>query len=265
MQNTRRLLQIMARLRHPEEGCPWDRAQDFASLISHTIEEVYEVADAIERKDHDDLRDELGDLLLQVVFYAQIAEEQALFDFEAVAAAICDKLERRHPHVFGDAVDSGEEQRLQGWEAAKADERKEQSQEGGGLLAGIAQTLPALMQSEKIQNRAAHHGFDWPQVEPVFGKVEEELQELREAFESGDQRHIEEELGDLLFVAVNLARHLGVRPEQALKAGNRKFIERFRYIEERVAEQGRAVRDCAPAELDRYWVEAKERPGGADS
>lgn len=262
MKNTRRLLRIMARLRHPEEGCSWDRAQDFASLVPHTIEEAYEVADAIERKDHDDLRDELGDLLLQVVFYARIAEERALFDFESVAAAICDKLERRHPHVFADAVFSNEEQRVQAWEAAKTVERKGKA-EGGGILHGIAQTLPALIQSEKIQNRAALNGFDWPEVEPVFDKVEEELKELREAFESGDQRHIEEEVGDLLFVAVNLARHLGVRPEQALKAGNRKFIGRFRYIEERVAEQGRTLLDCALAELDRYWDQAKQQ-GGAD-
>ncbi len=263
MQNTRRLLRIMARLRHPEEGCPWDRAQDFASLVPHTIEEAYEVADAIERQDHDDLRDELGDLLLQVVFYARIAEEQALFDFESVAAAICDKLEHRHPHVFAGAVFNNEEQRAQAWEAAKAEERKEKAEGGDSIMDGIAQTLPALMQSEKIQNRAARNGFDWPDVEPVFDKVEEELSELREAFESGDQRHIEEEVGDLLFVAVNLARHLGVRPEQALKAGNRKFIGRFRYIEERVAAQGRTLLDCALAELDRYWDQAKQQ-GGAD-
>ena len=261
MHNTRRLLDIMARLRHPEAGCPWDRAQDFASLVPHTIKEAYEVADAIERNDHDDLRDELGDLLLQVVFYARIAEEEALFDFESVAAAICDKLVRRHPHVFADAVFSDEEQRVQAWEAAKAEERKGKAEDSGSILDGIAQTLPALMQSEKIQNRAARNGFDWPEVEPVFDKVDEELKELREAFESGDQRHIEEEVGDLLFVAVNLARHLDVRPEQALKAGNCKFIDRFRYIEARVAEQGRTLLDCALAELDRYWDEAKQQRG----
>jgi nucleoside triphosphate diphosphatase len=259
MQNIRRLLHIMARLRHSEEGCPWDREQDFDSLVPHTIEEAYEVADAIERKDHDDLRDELGDLLLQVVFYARIAEERALFDFESVAAAICDKLERRHPHVFAGAVFSSDEQRVQAWEAVKAEERKEKSEGDGSILDGIAHTLPALMQSEKIQNRAARNGFDWSEVEPVFDKVEEELTELREAFESGDQRHIEEEVGDLLFVAVNLARHLGVRPEQALKGGNRKFIDRFRYIEKRVAEQGRTLLDCALSELDHYWEQAKQQ------
>ena len=262
MQNTQRLLHIMARLRHPETGCSWDLEQDFASLVRHTIEEAYEVADAIEREDYDDLRDELGDLLLQVVFYARIAEERALFDFESVAATICDKLKRRHPHVFSGASFRDDAQRLQAWEAAKAAERREKTRALGSVLDGIAQTLPALMQSEKIQTRAARNGFDWPEVEPVFDKVEEELNELRQALESGDQQHIQEEVGDLLFVVVNLARHLGVDSEQALRAGNRKFTKRFHFIERQVAEQGRTLLDCALFELDRYWDDAKQQLAG---
>ena len=257
--HTSKLLQIMAQLCHPEEGCPWGREQDFYSLIPYTIEEAYEVADAIERNDLEDLRCELGDLLLQVVFHAQLAEEQGLFDFEQVAEGICEKLIRRHPHVFGNDRFENDEQRRQAWEAAKAKERqsKKPDQGQGSALSGIAVNLPALVQCEKIQNRAASHGFDWPEVLPVFAKVHEELEEVKEAWQAADQAHIQEEIGDLLLVAVNLARHLKVNPEIALKESNKKFSRRFQYIEESVRESGREMRDCRLEELDALWDEAK--------
>ncbi|MCL7421019.1 MAG: nucleoside triphosphate pyrophosphohydrolase [Methylobacter sp.] len=259
LKNTQNLLAIMSRLRHPEQGCEWDIKQDFYSLIPYTIEEAYEVADAIERNDLDDLRSELGDLLLQVVFHSRIAEERGLFDFEQVAAAICEKLVRRHPHVFSDAVFHNDEERKQAWEQAKALERQQKNKvvEQDSVLSGVAVNLPALVQCEKIQNRAASHGFDWPEVGPVFDKVTEELDEVREAWQSGDQAHVQEEVGDLLLVAVNLARHLKVNPEIALKESTKKFSRRFQYIEQQVQASGRDLRDCELAELDAFWNEAK--------
>jgi ATP diphosphatase len=259
LKNTQNLLNIMSRLRHPENGCEWDVKQDFYSLIPYTIEEAYEVADAIERNDLDDLRSELGDLLLQVVFHSRIAEERGLFDFEQVAAAICEKLVRRHPHVFSDAVFTSDEERKQAWEQAKALERQQKNKavEQDSVLSGVAVNLPALVQCEKIQNRAASHGFDWPEVLPVFDKVMEELNEVKEAWRSGDQAHIQEEVGDLLLVAVNLARHLKVNPEIALKESTKKFSRRFQYIEQQVQASGRDLRDCELAELDAFWNEAK--------
>lgn len=259
LNNTQQLLDIMSQLRHPEEGCAWDLKQDFASLIPYVIEEAYEVVDAIERNDLDDLRAELGDLLLQVVFHAQIAKERGLFTFEQVSAGICDKLIRRHPHVFADAVFNSDEERHQAWEQAKAEERREKSRTAtqSSVLSGVAASLPALMECEKIQDRAARHGFDWPDVLPVFAKVEEELEEIKDAWESGDQAHIQEEVGDLLLVAVNLARHLNVNPELALKESTKKFSRRFRYIEQQVESSGRQLLDCELAELDAYWNEAK--------
>jgi nucleoside triphosphate diphosphatase len=259
LKNTQNLLDIMARLRHPQDGCPWDLQQNFYSLIPYTIEEAYEVADAIERNDMEDLRDELGDLLLQVVFHAQLADEQGLFDFEQVADAINNKLIRRHPHVFAGKIFNSDEERKQAWEAAKASERqnKQQYSDKDSVLSGIPVNLPALVQCEKIQNRAASHGFDWPEVAPVFDKVKEELEEVKEAWESGDQAHIQEEIGDLLLVVVNLARHLKVAPEIALKESNKKFSHRFQYIEEQVQTTGRELRECQLAELDAFWDEAK--------
>lgn len=259
LKHTQQLLEIMARLRHPEQGCPWDVKQDFASLTPYLIEEAYEVIDAIERNDLDDLRAELGDLLLQVVFHSQIADEQGLFNFEQVAAGISDKLIRRHPHVFADAVFNSDAERQQAWEQAKAAERQEKNKtaEQASVLDGVAGSLPALMACEKIQDRAAHHGFDWPEVAPVFAKVHEELDEVKEAFESGDQAHIQEEIGDLLLVVVNLARHLKVNPEIALKESTKKFARRFHYIEQQVARSGRELLDCELAELDAFWNEAK--------
>ncbi len=250
----------MARLRSPDGGCAWDIEQDFYSLIPYTIEEAYEVADAIERGDLEDLRLELGDLLLQVVFHSRIAEERGLFDFEQVAGGIAEKLVRRHPHVFGDAVFNTDEERKQAWEQAKQEERqtKRSDELPDSVLDGVPGNLPALVQCEKIQNRAASHGFDWPEVLPVFDKVMEELTEVKEAWESGDQAHIQEEVGDLLLVAVNLARHLKVNPEIALRESTKKFSSRFQYIEQQVQESGRDLRGCELAELDALWDQAKQ-------
>jgi len=257
--NTQQLLDLMARLRRPEDGCAWDLKQDFASLIPYIIEEAYEVVDAIERNDLDDLRSELGDLLLQVVFHSQIANERGVFDFEEVSAGICEKLIRRHPHVFSDAVFDTDAERHQAWEQAKAEERQEKNKTAlpDSVLSGVAGSLPALMECEKIQDRAAQHGFDWPDVPPVFEKVLEELEEVKEAWESGDQAHIQEEIGDLLLVAVNLARHLKVNPELALKESTKKFSRRFQYIEQQIEASGRNLIDCELMELDAFWHEAK--------
>ena len=261
MNNTQALLDIMARLRHPETGCAWDLRQDFASLVPYTIEEAYEVADAVERGDMADLREELGDLLLQVVFHARIAEEQGLFTFEDVAGAIGDKLVRRHPHVFSDTVFATDEERQQYWEAAKAGERLEKAgeQKPDSVLHGMAHNQPALMVAQKLQERAGQHGFDWPDVGPVFAKVREELDELEHALKEGDQVHVSEEAGDLLFVAVCLARHLKVDAETALRHGNQKFIRRFQYIEQKLAREGKSLMDSHLQEMDAYWDEAKRQ------
>lgn len=256
---TQRLLDIMAQLRHPDTGCEWDLKQTFASLVPYTLEEAYEVVDAIERNDLDDLKSELGDLLLQVVFHARLADELGEFSFDDVAATISDKLIHRHPHVFGDANFANDEERHQAWEAAKEIERKakKNTEQTASILDGIAAALPALLHCEKTMTRASLHGFDWTSAEPVFDKVQEELDEVKEAWQSGDQAHIEEELGDLLLVSVNLARHLNVTPETALKAATRKFSRRFQYIEQQVAASGRAVKECELQELDALWDEAK--------
>ena len=250
----------MAQLRHPEKGCPWDLRQDFKSLSPHTVEEAYEVADAIERNDLDDLRLELGDLLLQVVFHSQMAEEQGLFNFEQVAEGITHKLISRHPHIFDNVSFKNDEERQKAWDDAKEKERKakKNADKNESVLSGVAINLPALVQCEKIQDKAAHHGFDWPEVAPVFDKVMEELEEIREAWESEDQAHIQEEVGDLLLVSVNLARHLKVNPEMALKQANKKFSNRFNYIEQQVEASGRSLRECELAELDAFWDEAKK-------
>ncbi|CAA9892941.1 Nucleoside triphosphate pyrophosphohydrolase [Candidatus Methylobacter favarea] len=260
LKNTRNLLAIMARLRHPETGCAWDVKQDFTSLMPYVIEEAYEVADAIERNDPDDLRSELGDLLLQVVFHSRIAEELGLFDFEEVSGAICEKLIHRHPQVFSDTVFNSDEERHRAWEQAKALERqrKNKTVEQDSVLAGVAGNLPALMECEKIQDRAANYGFDWSEVLPVFDKVREEMEEVREAWESGDQAHIKEEIGDLLLVVVNLARHLKVNPEIALKESTKKFSRRFQYVERQARASDRDLRDCDLAELDAFWNAAKK-------
>lgn len=260
LEKTQTLLELMTQLRHPETGCPWDVRQDFHTLKPYLIEEAYEVIDAIERNDFDDLRKELGDLLLQVVFHSQIAKEQGLFDFEQVAAAIGDKLIERHPHVFAGVEFADDAERQQAWEQAKEQERlqKNPQQKPESVLDGVTNGLPALVHCEKIQDRAANHGFDWPEPEPVFEKVREELQEVHEAWQSGDQAHTQEELGDLLFVVVNLARHLKVNPEMALREATQKFSKRFNYIEQQVSASGRVLLDCQLEELDGFWHQAKQ-------
>jgi ATP diphosphatase len=237
-----RLLAIMARLRGPD-GCDWDRAQSWSTIAPYTIEEAYEVADAIERGDLGDLKDELGDLLLQVVFHSRIAEEAGAFAFDDVAAAISDKMEHRHPHIFGDAAASP------GWEAIKAQERVDQAQDGA--LAGVAAGLPALLRAEKLQKRAARVGFDWPDAAGPRAKIDEELEEIATA----SPESIEEEVGDLLFATVNFARHLGIDPEAALRRANGKFERRFRAMEDAAAG---AFPTLSLAEQERLWNEAKQ-------
>lgn len=225
-----RLLGIMRRLRDPQSGCPWDLEQTFASIAPYTIEEAYEVADAIERGDAADLCDELGDLLLQVVFHAQIADEQGLFAFSDVESAISDKMERRHPHVFGNATVDNAAAQTRAWEESKAAERRAAGLTS--LMDGVAAGLPEWMRARKLQKRAAQAGFDWPGPEPVLEKLDEERREVSEAIASGDRDHIEEELGDFLFAAVNLARQLKIDPGVALRRANGKFEQRFRAMED---------------------------------
>jgi ATP diphosphatase len=251
------LLELMAQLRHPQTGCDWDLKQDFHSLIPHTIEEAYEVVDAIQRNNIDDLRDELGDLLLQVVFYSQIAQEDGLFDFEAVVTGLSDKLIRRHPYVFGDPDGATQQEREQAWEKVKAAERKTKAADDSSRLDGIARSLPALIVATKIQQRAANAGFDWKEVKPVIAKIHEELQEVEEARDEEDQDSIEDEVGDLLFAVVNLARHTHVDAETALRRASRKFTRRFQYIENQLENSGRVMEDTELDELDNIWEEAK--------
>jgi ATP diphosphatase len=251
-----RLRAIMARLRDPERGCPWDIEQDFASIAPYTIEEAYEVADAIERQDWAGLEGELGDLLLQVVYHAQMAEEAGHFDFAAVARAIGDKMIARHPHVFGDeSRDKTAAQQVADWEAVKAAERAAKA--AHGVLDDVALGLPALLRAVKLQNRAARVGFDWPHPDDVLEKLAEELRELVEARESLTEAEVFEEFGDLMFVVANLARHMRVDPEAALRAANSKFTRRFRAIEAALAAQGRRPQDSTLAEMDALWDAAK--------
>ena len=253
------LLQIMRDLRNPETGCPWDIKQDFQSISAYTVEEAYEVADAIERNDMHDLKNELGDLLFQVVYHAQMAEEKKQFDFSDVVESISEKLVRRHPHVFADAVINDEKELFENWEQAKKLERDKKSDADEGVLAGIASTLPALRWSEKIQKRASHHGFDWRQIEPVLAKVEEEIAELKaEIVIKDNQESISDEMGDVFFACVNLSRHLGVNPERALRDSNRKFILRFEVVEQLLSEDGVQMEDCSVAVLEEYWHKAKK-------
>ncbi|WGW02480.1 nucleoside triphosphate pyrophosphohydrolase [Tropicibacter oceani] len=248
-----RLVEIMRRLRDPETGCPWDLEQTFATIAPYTIEEAYEVADAIEREAWDELKGELGDLLFQSVFHAQIASERGLFTFDQVADTMSDKMVARHPHVFGDeSRDKSAEQQTQDWEAIKAQERAARAR--GGVLDDVAMGLPALMRAVKLQKRAARVGFDWPSTDQVIDKIVEEAQELREAT-SPDHQH--EEFGDLLFVMANLARHLDIDPEEALRAANAKFTRRFRSIEAALAQQGKRPEDSDLAEMDALWDAAK--------
>jgi MazG family protein len=260
MSDIDRLIEVMARLRDPESGCPWDIEQSFETIAPYTIEEAYEVADAIAHGDRRDLREELGDLLLQVVFHARMAEEEGSFDFQAVVDTLVEKLVRRHPHVFGDSDARSEEELHRAWEAEKARERAAKQREArpGSVLDGIALALPALARAEKLQKRAARHGFDWSSIEPVVAKIREELAELEaEIGDDADPGRVHDELGDLLFASANLARHLKVDPEEALRLTNARFERRFRHIEQALAGQGRRLDDCGLEELDALWEAAK--------
>lgn len=258
-----RLLAIMAALRDPVSGCPWDIKQDFASIAPYTIEEAYEVADAIAQQDWAELRGELGDLLLQVVFHARIAEERGLFDFASVAEAISEKMVARHPHVFAlSAMPQNATEQTEAWEATKAAER---ARRGAGVLDGVAGALPALSRARKLQDRAARVGFDWPGPEQVIEKISEECQELVEARANLSCEEIEDEMGDLLFVMANLARHLEVDPEVALRRANAKFTRRFGHIEAELARMGRHPRDATLDEMEALWTEAKQRERGVKS
>jgi ATP diphosphatase len=262
------LLHLMARLRDPQHGCPWDLKQSYASIVPYTLEEAYEVADAIERGDFDHLPGELGDLLFQVVYYSQLAREEGRFEFAHVVDGITRKLVRRHPHVFPDGdlygapdiAKLGEAAVKQRWEEIKAEERAEKAAapEQLSLLDDVPLALPSLNRAIKLQKRAAQVGFDWSEALPVVDKVREELDEVLEAMSENDPEAISEEIGDLLFVVCNLARHLKVDPETALRAANGKFERRFRFIEQALREAGRAMQDCPLEELDALWGEAKK-------
>jgi ATP diphosphatase len=273
-----RLLEIMAALRTPGTGCPWDLEQDFASIAPYTLEEAYEVVDAIERGDLADLRDELGDLLLQVVFHARMAEEQGAFAFRDVVEAITRKLIRRHPHVFGSTEDLSPEEVKRLWDSVKSEEKAERKAERArmglspeaheaGFLGGIPTTLPALTRAQKLTAKAAKVGFDWPDAAQVIDKIHEELAEVKEASSSGDRDRIEDEIGDLLFSVTNLARHFGIDPERALRGTNAKFERRFRAVEQALGEQDRSLDEASLEEMERHWVAAKmaEREPGASS
>jgi ATP diphosphatase len=258
-----RLIEIMAALRRPGSGCPWDLEQTFRTVAPYTIEEAYEVADAIERGDLDDLRDELGDLLLQVVFHARMAEEAGAFAFGDVVEAITAKLIRRHPHVFGEARDLSPDEVKGVWDAIKAAERSARARASRdasvrpGLLDGIAQALPALIRAEKLTRKAATVGFDWPETAQVVDKIHEEIAEVGDAVAGGEPERIEDEVGDLLFAVANLARHLKVDAEGALRRANAKFERRFGAIERDLADRGRSLNEASLEEMEQLWSKAK--------
>ncbi|WP_170477914.1 nucleoside triphosphate pyrophosphohydrolase [Ruegeria arenilitoris] len=251
-----RLLEIMRRLRDPKTGCPWDIEQDFSTIAPYTIEEAYEVADAIDRQAWDELKGELGDLLFQSVFHAQMAEEAGHFTFQDVVRTMSDKMVTRHPHVFGhESREKSADQQTRDWETIKAAERAGKEQKGA--LDGVAANLPALLRAHKLQKRAARVGFDWPDTSHVLAKITEEAAELEEARNSMDSDALEDEFGDLLFVIVNLGRHLGIEPEAALRRTNAKFTRRFEQVEARLADHGKMPSDSTLEEMDALWDEVK--------
>ena len=263
-----RLIEIMAALRDPKTGCPWDIEQDFASIAPYTIEEAYEVADAIERGDRDDLRDELGDLLLQVVYHARMAEEEGEFAFGDVVEAVTRKMIRRHPHVFGDETARSAGMAKGMWENIKAEEKAEKraarlarglsaDAEDAGLLGDVPANLPSLTRALKLQQKAARVGFDWKEAKPILDKIEEEIAELREAMETGSAQQTADEFGDVLFSVVNLGRHLDVDAEDALRRTNDKFRTRFQFIERSLKAQGRTLDEASLDEMETLWQQAK--------
>ena len=268
LNQTARLLEIMARLRDPQSGCPWDVEQTFRTIAPYTIEEAYEVAEAIEQNDLEALKDELGDLLLQVVFHARMAEEDRHFDFEAVAEAISDKMVRRHPHVFGDVLVDSAAAQTRAWEDTKAAERAAKRTDGKteSALDGVTVGLPALTRAVKLQRRAARVGFDWPEALQVFEKIDEEIAEIKqEIYDGGAPERLEDEIGDLLFVAVNLARHLDVDPESALRRSNAKFERRFRSMERALLADHAALKALPLEVLEEAWQAAKARESDGGS
>ena len=271
MSDINRLLTIMSRLRDPESGCPWDLSQTYKTIVPHTLEEAYEVADTIEQGDFAGLCDELGDLLFQIVFYAQLAKEESRFDFSDVVKAISDKLERRHPHVFADAHFESEQEQTRHWESLKQQEREAKANSKTGTdpktgsptsqlasqMDGLARSLPALSLARKIQSRAAQVGFDWPEVSGVFEKLQEEISELQAAWSNESARA--DEMGDLLFTCVNLSRHADVDPEQVLRQANRKFERRFRYMESAAQHDLTSLDTMSMVQLELGWQQAKNK------
>jgi ATP diphosphatase len=261
MTDIHELLRIMARLRDPNEGCPWDLQQDFSSIAPYTVEEAYEVADAIDRNDLPGLKDELGDLLLQVVFHAQMASEQGAFDFADVVAGICAKLIRRHPHVFADAGVDDAQHVSANWEAIKREERQLAGERDASALAGIARGVPEWLRAIKLQSRAARSGFDWPGPIPVMAKLQEEIEEVRQEFTCGpvadNHARLQDEIGDLLFVCTNLARHAKVDPGAALRSANMKFERRFRAMEQQAQQDGLEFDQLSLPEQEAYWNRVK--------
>ena len=253
MSGINNLLQIMTALRDPESGCPWDIEQTFETIAPYTLEEAYEVADAIQRHDMQELKGELGDLLFQVAFHARLAEETGEFDFHDVVTAICDKMVRRHPHVFADETVATVAEQSRAWEQHKARERESQQ----SALSGVALALPALVHAKKLQSRAARVGFDWPDISGPLAKCHEELVEIEEALGQGDQQQVADEIGDLLFAVVNLSRFAGVDAEAALKGSSERFVTRFQFIEHKLREQGMTTLDVDLERLEQLWVQAK--------
>ena len=250
---------IMAQLRDPNTGCPWDLKQNYDSIVPYTIEEAYEVADAIEQKDFNELEKELGDLLFQVIFYSQLAEEEQRFNFDGVVAAVCEKLIRRHPHVFADSALQTDDEIKANWEAEKAKERAEKNaRDDLSILADIPKSLPALSQANKIQKRCAHVGFDWPNRYQVMEKIEEEVAEVKAELD-GEPEALHEELGDLLFAVVNLCRHAKQDPEALLRQANQKFTKRFHHVEAQVCAAEKSFEQHSLDELEIYWQQAKKR------